>query len=77
MKKVKVKVWWDEMNTKDKEDLIDKKLFEKSISNYIKTFKHLPIKGLSISNGRCDAGEIDTVVFNGISNIVLVELKFA
>lgn len=71
-----ISVSWSELNEKDKSDLHDKKLFEKSIKGYIEVFNSLLIKGMMINNGNCDAGCIEAVYFNGINKSVYVYLSF-
>lgn len=70
------RVSWNELNEKDKSDLKDKRLFEKSILGYVNAFNSLPPIGLMINNGECDAAKIEDVFFNGINNSIYVYLSF-
>jgi len=70
------RVSWSELNEKDKSDIQDKRLFEKSILGYVNAFNSLPPVGLRINNGNCDAAKIEDVFFNGINNSIYVYLSF-
>lgn len=74
MEKLRIVVEWDE--EEDDEYIVDQKLFQQSIENYIERFNALPPIGMHISNGRCDAGKIEQINYNGVDNILWVFLCF-
>ena len=51
-------------------------LFAESIRGYIEMFDSIPLKGMYISNGECDSGKIDKIVFDGIGCSLWVCLDF-
>ena len=53
-----INVVFDGFDDKDKSDLKDKELFEKSVVNYLNLFNQLPLIGQHIANGNCDAGKV-------------------
>lgn len=79
------KIYWNEylinvvfegFDRKDKIDLKDKELFEKSVVNYLNLFNQLPLIGQHISNGNCDAGEVKQINFGGNDKKITLFLDF-
>ncbi len=74
MEKLNIVVEWDE--EQDSDFFVDQKLFQESVENYIERFNALPPIGIHIANGRCDAGKIVQIDYNGVDNRLWVWLEF-
>lgn len=76
MKNLKCEVWWDDFDDTNQEDVNAKIYFEKNIKSYISIFKHLPLNGLYLSNDIYDPAKIDSIVFDGINNKIIVNIEW-
>ncbi len=74
MEKLNIVVEWNE--EQDADFFVDQKLFQESVENYIERFNTLPPIGIHIANGRCDAGKIVQIDYNGVDNRLWVWLEF-